>query len=182
MEIRPLTASDAPAYWNLRQQSLEEEPLAYGTDAEEHRLTSIADTAERLVDHRTDPLSDSSQNNFTLGIFLGGAAGTQPTLVGIATFVRSDKRKERHKGHLVGVFLAAPYRGRGLARALLTAVLARAADDPTLDQVLLGVSSTQQSALRLYLQLGFSIYGTEPRALKIGDTLVDEHLMIRLLR
>jgi len=117
-----------------------------------------------------------------MGLFLGGAAGTQPNLVGIATFLRSDKRKERHKGHLVGVFLAASCRGRGLARALLTALLNRAADDPTLEQILLGVSTTQQSALRLYLQLGFSIYGTEPRALKIGTTLVDEHLMIRLLR
>ena len=32
--------------------------------------------------------------------------------------------------------------------------------------------------MAFYQKQGFKIYGTEPRALKIGDTFFDEHLMI----
>lgn len=174
MEIRSLNEADARAYWKVRQQALEEEPLAFGSDAEEHRLTSIEDTVERL--------GDSPEGGFTMGIFAGGAGGTTAELVGIATFVRGSKRKERHKGHIVAVFLAAEARGQGLGQALLGAVIARASDNAGVEQILLGVSDSQVAAMRLYRRLGFEMYGTEPRALKVGSTYVDEHLMVLKLR
>jgi ribosomal protein S18 acetylase RimI-like enzyme len=174
MEIRSLTQADASAYWEARQQALKEEPLVFGSDAEEHRLSTVEHTAERL--------GDSPETSFTMGGFVGGAGGTKSELVGIATFVRGHSRKERHKGHIVGVYLASAYRGQGFGRALLEAVIARSADGPVLEQILLGVSTTQVAALRLYQSLGFAVYGTEPRSLKVGSMYVDEHLMILKLR
>jgi ribosomal protein S18 acetylase RimI-like enzyme len=49
---------------------------------------------------------------------------------------------------------------------------------PGLEQVALGVSTTNVAAKRLYESLGFEIYGRENRALKIGDEYVDEELMV----
>jgi len=45
-------------------------------------------------------------------------------------------------------------------------------------QLHLTVVTTNLGAIKLYQKHGFKIYGTEPRALKIGDVFFDEHLMV----
>jgi ribosomal protein S18 acetylase RimI-like enzyme len=72
-------------------------------------------------------------------------------------------------------------RGKGFGRELLTAAFAKAGEDPLFEQFLLSVGTTQAAAERLYRGLGFEVFGTEPRALKVGSTYVDEHQMILLI-
>jgi len=38
--------------------------------------------------------------------------------------------------------------------------------------------TSNQGAIQFYQKHGFKIYGTEPRALKIGNIFFDEHLMV----
>jgi ribosomal protein S18 acetylase RimI-like enzyme len=38
------------------------------------------------------------------------------------------------------------------------------------------------NALALYRRLGFEVYGVEPRALKAGNTYLDEALMVLFLK
>jgi hypothetical protein len=40
------------------------------------------------------------------------------------------------------------------------------------------VTETQAAAIKLYHSLGFETFGREPRALKIGDRMMDEDYMI----
>jgi ribosomal protein S18 acetylase RimI-like enzyme len=168
MEIRPLGEKDAARYWNLRLESLQNEPLAFGKAAEEHQATKVETTAIRF--------RGMSADNFTLGAFEGDK------LVGIATFIRETGLKERHKGRIYGVYVTASWRGKGVGNALIAAVLKRAKEDPSLEQILLAVASGQKAAIQLYRKFGFRTYGTEPRALKMASEYVDQEHMLLMLR
>jgi ribosomal protein S18 acetylase RimI-like enzyme len=108
--------------------------------------------------------------NVTLGAFVGDA------LVGTAAFAVSPKRKQRHKGHVVGVYVIPTWRGTGLARVLTARLIAEAR---TGGLVLLTLSVTigNEAARRLYLNAGFVPYGIEPGSLMIGSDLLDAELM-----
>jgi len=120
-------------------------------------------------------LSKSNDDYFTLGAFLDGK------LVGSAGFSRSTRLKETHKGLIWAVYVKAEARGHGIGRALLNEVLRRARTRPGLLQIALAVATHRAPARDLYLSLGFRVFGHEERALKVGNTFIDEdHMMLRL--
>lgn len=162
--IRPLDERDAALFRTVRLRALREEPDAYGSSYDEQKDRPLAAFEERL--RPTD-------ERVTLGAFEG------ETLVGTITFTRDTGAKDRHKGVITTMYVAPEARGRGVGRALLLAAIARARAMPGVEQIHLGVVTTNTAARALYASVGFSTYGTEPHALKNGDgEYVDEELMV----
>jgi RimJ/RimL family protein N-acetyltransferase len=108
------------------------------------------------------------------GAFAGAA------LVGIAGLRREPLAQVRHKAVLWGVFVHPEHRRAGLARRLLERVMSFARDEGIL-QIHLCVNAENTRARRLYDALGFTPFGLEPRAMRIGDRFFDEaHMVLRL--
>lgn len=88
----------------------------------------------------------------------------------------SPKLKQRHKGHVVGVYVVPYWRRTGLARALVDRLITEACANGLLS-LTLSVTVGNDAARQLYRNAGFVPYGTEPGGLMIGSKLVDEELM-----
>ena len=118
-----------------------------------------------------------AEGDFVLGAF---AAVDQP-LIGVVRLMRNQRLKERHKASVVGMYVAPEAAGRGVGRALLTELLARADRVDGLRQIQLVVSSKNDAARHLYESVGFRCYGREIEGLCVGGAFYDADLMARFI-
>jgi len=162
IQIRLLGADDAASYRRCRLEQLEAEPDAFGESVDEASRVPLDVIASRLG----APADESA-------VF---AAFDGDSIVGTAGWYRFREVKTRHKGRIGGVYVRAPYRGRGIGRRMIRAVIGAAAG-AGVEQLMLSVVSKQTAAVHLYESLGFKSIGREERALKIGERYVDEELM-----
>ena len=158
--VRRLVVGDAQALRRLRLEALQAAPEAFNSSYEEEAARPF-DWFERVA---TGP-----DRNAMFGGFHDGA------LVGMAGFVAGERLKERHKGVLVGVYVQPAFRRRRLARRLVEAVIAHAAQHARVLNATVGADN--QSACALYRALGFTTYGTEPQALCVGGRFLATDLI-----
>ncbi len=164
MEIRPLRPEDAPLYRPFRLRMLREHPEAFSSSAEEEELQAPEVVRQRL----------SSDSRRYWGAFEGGR------LVGTVGLDREQRRKNRHKATVVGMYVAREHSGHGIGRALLATLLAEARDCG-LELLVLTVTEGNSSAIHLYETLGFCSFGVEPRAILIeGRAYAKVHMYLEL--
>jgi GNAT superfamily N-acetyltransferase len=151
-EIRRLAGSDAPQYRELRLRALREHPEAFTSSWEEE--------SAKPLDWYGNRLTGEGKAFF--------AAFERGELCAMAGLEREQRRKNRHKGIVVGMYVAPEQGGRGIAGALLEAVIDEARSQG-IEQLLLTVTEGNGTAERLYLRAGFRSFGIEPRAVRVDE-------------
>ncbi|HMA10201.1 MAG TPA: GNAT family N-acetyltransferase [Ramlibacter sp.] len=163
-EIRQLRAADAESFSRLRREVTAVNPVNMGLTLEEELTRPIQKFREQL---------SYAQPNAAFGAFVANE------LVGTAAVAwPSSLPSSRHKVNLWGVFVSPRFRERGIGRALVERALAHAGANGV-RRVNLTVFVPNAAGVRLYESLGFEHYGTEPQAIRIGDTYYDGYLMSR---
>ncbi len=161
--IRRLTQSDLAAYRAIRLDALRWHPEAFGSSYEEE----VDYAPEEFARHLDPP-----------GCMVGAMAGDR--LIGIAGLYVPTRRKQKHKGTLVAVYVDAAHRRGGIARGLVEAIIGQARQQH-LRLLELTVTVGNDVARQLYVQLGFRTYGIERRSLLVEGVLYDEELMALVL-
>ena len=101
--------------------------------------------------------------------------------MGAITLERDPRSKVRHVGHVIGTMVHADQIGRGVGRALLEALMARANADDELQQLTLTVTAGNAAAERLYARAGFTEFGIQARAIRVGTRyLAKRHMLLQL--
>jgi ribosomal protein S18 acetylase RimI-like enzyme len=157
--IRILNKNDWAAWKQIRLEAIKLHPEAFGGSFEDEAQNSVANFQRTL------------SNNSVFAAFL------KDDLVGVAGFFVHSQRKSRHRGQLFSMYLKAEYRGSGIADQLLKAVIHHAKNKVL--QLHCSVVTTNMAAIKIYQNNGFTIYGTEPRSLKVNEVFYDEHLMVQ---
>jgi RimJ/RimL family protein N-acetyltransferase len=144
-------------------RGLAEAPTAFASSYEEECDRPVAQVAERMA---------KNTDGFILGAFEGEA------LIGTVGMQREPQAKMAHKMVLWGMYVVPEARGRGLARMLVDAALARAFAMSGVRQVNLGVNAANAPALALYRAAGFTTFGFERGFMLVNGVLEDEVLMV----
>jgi ribosomal protein S18 acetylase RimI-like enzyme len=158
--LRRLSVDDTAAFRDIRLEGLRLYPSAFGADYEDERVQPDAWFRARVADHAV------------FGAFLDDGS-----LAGVAGLIVPAGTKMKHKGTLWGMYVRPAARGTGLAAALVLQVIDYA--KALVEELTLHVSPDNAAAIRLYEAAGFSVYATEPRALKIDGVYFDSLLMTR---
>ncbi|SIO15930.1 GNAT family N-acetyltransferase [Paraburkholderia phenazinium] len=169
--IRQLNPADRDAFFQLRLRALLAHPESFGQSHQE--------ALERGPQHYDAVLQGAraAEGNFVLGAF----TAEDQALIGMVGLTRQERIKDLHKASVVGMYVAAEAAGRGVGRALLTELLARADRVEGLRQIQLVVASKNDAARRLYESVGFRPYGREIEGLCVNGVFSDLDLMARFI-
>ena len=169
MEIRALASPDAAVFQRLRLQGLQESPTAFGSSYAEEIERPLDEVARRLG-------AEGNDESFVLGAFAADG-----TLLGVTGLHRQARVKTGHKAHVWGMYVVPAFRGQGIGRALLEAVIERARALPGLRQLNLTVTASNEAARALYRSCGFETFGLERAALRVDGQYYDtEYMALRL--
>ncbi len=168
MEIRLLKPSDAKSYWDLRLEALELNPEAFATNYAEavKRENPVESVANNL----------SNKGNFTYGAF------NNEELIGVVTLLQETPLNLRHKANILAMYVSPYVRGIGVGKELLTEAINKAKTIGTIEKINLTVVTTNEKAKKLYIKLGFKVFGMEEKALKINGNYYNEEYFELMLK
>ena len=157
LRIALLTAADVAPYRTLMLHAYTHAADAFTSTADER-----AAEPESWWLHR---VADPAGFTAAFGAFAGDA------LVGTVALEFASRSKTRHKALVVGMYVLAAWRGRGVARDLLGAAIAYAQQRGGVSVLQLEVTDGNAAATALYRSLGFEPYGLEPLAVQLAGGL-----------
>ncbi len=161
--IRKLRPSESSIYREVRLACLKNAAEYFGSTYEEEILNPKL-KFELFIENE-------SPDHFIFGAF------DVDKLIGIAGFDRMDRKRARHRGELVQVYVDSNYRGQNLGERLIRSIVEYAFTMDGLEQIQLSVIAGNQSAIKLYEKIGFRSYGFQRHYFKVDDAYMDQNFM-----
>jgi ribosomal protein S18 acetylase RimI-like enzyme len=160
--IKILSPHDVAAWKQIRLEGLLESPQAFGESYEVELKKTDAEQSDQLRKSAIYAYLDESGE-----------------ILGVLGFYVTSVTKARHRGNLFCMYVRPQHRGMGIGSKLIDKAVEYA--KTKVQQLHLSVVTDNDAAIALYKKYGFSIYGTEPRALCVDGIYYDEYLMVRIL-
>ena len=157
VRIARIAPADLSAYKTLRDQGLRQYPDAFDSDFDSEQARPPESYLGRLG--LGEPLG---------GTFLIGA-WVDRELVGMVGLERQSLQKLRHTAELNSMMVHPKHTGQGIGIMLINAAVAEARHAIGLEQIILRVSTSSESAIHLYERAGFKGCGVLPHAIKVVD-------------
>lgn len=157
LRIARIAPAELSAYKRLRDEGLSLHPDAFDADIESERARPPESYLGRLG------LGDSLGGSFLMG------AWSTRELVGMIGLERQSLHKLRHSAELNSMMVHPRHTGLGIGLMLVNAAIAEARKAIGLEQIVLRVSTSSESAIRLYERAGFQACGVVPHAIKLVD-------------
>ncbi len=167
IQIRKLLPNESNSYRELRLQCLETYPEYFTTNYQDEK------TKNKLFFQPY--IENSDENNFVIGAF------HKNTLVGISGFKRHEKHKTNHSGIIIQVYVNKEYQGMKIGSKIIKSTIDEAFKLTGIEQIEIGVISTNINAERVYRNLGFETFCLHKKFLKIDGQYYD-HLMMILFK
>ena len=102
-------------------------------------------------------------------------------ITGLVQFDNFYFKKSRHNG-LFTMFIAKPWREKGIGKLMMEEFLAWAKSNPVIEKISLNVFSNNPRAIALYKKMGFRQEGLCKRDMKINGEYVDSVLMYKFVK
>jgi len=165
ISIGRIVSEDWQLYRALRLDALLESPAAFATIFEEERSQSDDNWISK-VSHFA--LSEKQR------MFV---AKTEDRMVGMMGLVFDPRHKRRHIATMVSVYITPDFRGKGISKLLMAAMLDDVWRVPYIRKVQLLVNPKQTEAIGLYKAFGFHEVGKLEKEVEIDETYFDMLLM-----
>ena len=168
MPVSTLDHSHVSPYRELMLQAYEQAAEAFTTTAAERRAEPESWWVKRI--------------GSAAGLATSFGAWDEESLVGTVAIEYSAKPKTRHSALVLGMYVTASNRARGVGRSLMQAAIAAASARPEVMVLTLTLTEGNEPALRLYQSLGFAIWGVEPLAIRTESSIKGKVHMALVLR
>jgi len=164
IHYRKLLPTDSKQYREVRLDALKNFPENFGSSYEEE--SAIPKLAFEIN------VEQGANDKFIVGAF------DSETLIGICGFAQESRIKIKHRGLIIQMYIKPQYQGQKLGLQLLQTTIDEAFKIPDIQQLVLGVITTNEGAKKLYEQAGFKEFGIHPGYLKVNSRYYDERLMV----
>ncbi|MGI9389671.1 MAG: GNAT family N-acetyltransferase [Boseongicola sp.] len=159
MIVRRLGSEDLEIFRDLRLTSLKTDPDSFASDHDVWAAYSDPKWLSYL------------EGEQVFGAFVDGVPA------GLIGLIPNTKSRLRHRNEIAMVYVAAEFRGTGVANSMLEHVIQFSRAVGIL-QIELSVNATNARAVDLYARHGFRTYGRLPQAFRTGDGFCDDLLMV----
>ena len=155
LSYRILQGHDVAAYRHIRLEALLNFSANFGS-------TYQAEKAKPKLAFETY-IEQQTPGKFIVGAF------DNDVLIGICGFAAEEGERSRHRGTVIQMYVQAQYSGKSVGLQLLQAVIQAAFNLPGIEQLVLGVITTNISAVKVYEKAGFTTFGVQHNYFKEDD-------------